>query len=218
MTKYSETRAGFSSPPCYAHELELSGNGYLMADVQTTIEVERWRKAKRAELIAARLKISGDDRRKHATRVANELEQLIEIERNLIVSAYWPFKGEVDLRFWMREIIRRGCHIALPVVVEKGKPLQFRAWNPGARMKLGIWNIPVPVDEKVVMPDVIIAPLVGFDPDCYRLGYGGGYYDRTLVSLSTRPKVIGVGHPCGALNTIFPQPHDIPMDFIVTGE
>ena len=75
----------------------------------------------------------------------------------------------------------------------------------------------VPADGALLTPDVTIAPLVGFDPGCYRLGYGGGFFDRTLAALSPRPMVIGVGHPSTAIRSIHPQSHDIPMDLIVTG-
>lgn len=218
MMKFTDTGTGFSSPPCFAHELELSGDGYSMVNLQTTIEVDRWRKAKRAELIAARLNLSDDDRRRHAGRVVNQLELAIEDTENLVIGVYWPIKGEVDLRHWMRGVVGRGGRIALPVVVEPRQPLKFHAWTPGSRMKLGVRNIPIPAENKEVIPDIVIAPLVGFDPDCHRLGYGDGFYDRTLMSLPTGPKVIGVGHPSGALTTIFPQPHDIPMDSVVTGE
>jgi 5,10-methenyltetrahydrofolate synthetase len=102
------------------------------------------------------------------------------------------------------------------VVVEKGQPLVFRVWAPGDPLERGVWNIPVPAAGPAITPDVVIAPVVGFDPDCYRLGYGGGYFDRTLAALPSRPMVIGVGHSTARLATIHPQPHDIPMQAIVT--
>lgn len=80
-----------------------------------------------------------------------------------------------------------------------------------------MWNIPVPhADAEIVLPDVVIAPLVGFDPNCYRLGYGGGFFDRTLAAMQTMPRVFGVGYSQAALATIYPQPRDIPMDVVVT--
>ena len=88
--------------------------------------------------------------------------------------------------------------------------------TPGQAMRSGFWNIPVPTQRDVVLPDLMLAPLVGFDQGNYRLGYGGGYFDRTLASRDPRPIVIGVGYDFGALETIFPQPHDIPMHAILT--
>jgi 5,10-methenyltetrahydrofolate synthetase len=102
------------------------------------------------------------------------------------------------------------------VVVSRNQPLVFRPWRPGTRLERGVWNIPVPADGPEVVPDVVIAPIVGFDVDRYRLGYGGGYYDRTLATIPTKPSVIGVGYVQAALETIHPQPHDVPMDVIVT--
>ncbi len=107
--------------------------------------------------------------------------------------------------------------MALPVAVALGHPLAFREWHPQARLARGLWKIPYPADGAEVIPNVTIAPLVGFDGACYRLGYGGGFFDRTLANLNPRPLAIGVGYPGAALTTIFPQPHDVPMDWIVTG-
>lgn len=182
-----------------------------------SIEVARWRKARREELIAQRLSIPAEDRAMVANEVAEELDRLIPSTAGVIVSLYWPFRGELDLREWMRSAAARGLRVALPVVVEKGRPLIFREWIPGARLTRGVWNIPIPADGAEVTPSVIISPVVGFDPQNYRLGYGGGFFDRTLAAMKTPRRVVGVGHPSGALPTIHPQPHDIPMDIIVTG-
>ena len=85
-------------------------------------------------------------------------------------------------------------------------------------MKLdrGVWNIPIPSERALVEPTVLLVPLLGFDAAGYRLGYGGGYYDRTLAASAPRPFTIGVGHEFGRLQSIYPQSHDIPLDVIVT--
>ncbi|MEQ8398760.1 5-formyltetrahydrofolate cyclo-ligase [Thalassobaculum sp.] len=206
-----------ASPPCFAHELELTENGYTAVDRDAAVTVARWRKAERERLVAARLAVSADDRSRVAEAVAAELSRLVGTDRGTMISLYWPFRGELDLRGWMRTEIERGMRIALPVVERKAHPLTFREWTPGCQMGRGVWNIPIPADGPSVTPDVVIAPLVGFDNDCYRLGYGGGFFDRTLAALSPRPLAIGVGHPSAAIATIYPQPYDIPMDVIVTG-
>jgi len=126
------------------------------------------------------------------------------------------FKGEIDLRGIVRGLIARGTRAALPVVVESGTPLEFWAWQPRMKMARGVWNIPVPGERVPVRPGLLLVPLVGFDPAGYRLGYGGGYYDRTLAAMHPRPYCIGVGFELGRLDSIRPQPHDIPMDMIVT--
>ena len=83
-------------------------------------------------------------------------------------------------------------------------------------MQRGFWNIPIPAERRVVVPDALLIPLVGYDAAGYRLGYGGGYYDRTLASRTPLPLRIGVGYDGAELPTIHPQPHDIPMSIIVT--
>jgi 5,10-methenyltetrahydrofolate synthetase len=207
----------FASPACYMHELDPFYAG-LASDPQATIDVARWRKAERERLIAARLALSIEEREASARAIAEQLDQILTLGDETVVSVYWPFRGEPDLRFWMRGVHERGARVALPAVVAKGQPLQFRLWTPETRMERGVWNILVPPPGTEIEPTVTIAPLVGFDGECYRLGYGGGYYDQTLATLSKKPLTIGVGHPMERLATIYPQPHDIPMDWIVTGD
>ncbi len=178
-------------------------------------EVMRWRKEERQRLIAARLAATPDQRAQWSARIAEGLSQVIGV-RGLIVSVYWPFRGEPDLRPWMNRIAGQGGTCALPVVVEKGRPLSFRSWKEGEPLARGVWNIPIPAGGATVVPDVAIAPVVGFDPQCYRLGYGGGFFDRTLASLVPRPRVFGVGYELQALASFQPLDHDIAMDAIVT--
>ena len=124
-------------------------------------------------------------------------------------------KGEPDLRDWLAHLRERGAQVALPRVVEKGHPLRFLLWEEGARLERGVWNIPHPAEAVETRPDVALAPLVGFDHSRYRLGYGGGYFDRTLASTSPAPRAIGVGYREMEIETIFPLSHDIPMSEIV---
>jgi 5-formyltetrahydrofolate cyclo-ligase len=96
--------------------------------------------------------------------------------------------------------------------------LIFWPWWPGAPMTQGVWSIPIPADGEPVQPDTLLVPLVGFDSENYRLGYGGGFYDRTIAAMPSRPRTIGIGFACARLATIYPQPYDIPMDEVVTDE
>lgn len=207
-----------ASSPCFAHELMLSERGYEAVDRQTEIDVARWRRGERQRLISARLAISAADRAKIAEKVCHALDRIVDPFGHPVVGVYWPFRGELDLRGWMKEMWDSGARIALPVVVAKGKPLVFRAWRPGCRMERGIWNIPVPADNEQLVPEIVISPVVGVDRDGYRLGYGGGFYDRTLASLANKPLVVGIGHPVAEIETIFPLPHDIPMDKVLLGK
>jgi len=179
-------------------------------------EVRLWRKSERERLIAARLAETAEARARMSVRIAEGLDRLTGDLAGRTVSLYWPFRGEPDLRPWGAAIIERGATTALPVVVEKAHPLTFRAYRSGDRLEKGVWNIPIPAAGTEVVPDIVIAPLVGFDRRGFRLGYGGGFFDRTLAALPRKPLVIGVGYSFQRIATIHPQPHDIAMDAIVT--
>lgn len=183
-------------------------------------ELRAWRKAERARLIAAREALDPVQRAAATTAIARELGVLLEADAGALVSLYWPIRAEPDLRPWMRARSAAGGRVALPVAVALGQPMQFREWRPDVPMTRGLWQIPIPAEGPEVQPDVVIAPLVGYDPQCFRLGYGGGFFDRTLAQLiarGARPRVVGVGFAIQALATIHPQPHDIPMDLILAG-
>jgi len=206
----------YASPPCFLHELQ-DGFQPQTSDPQAAADLKRWRKAERERLIAARLALSADERANHARAIAEKLDARLGDLAGKLVGLYWPFRGEPDLRGWADSVRARGGAIALPVVVAKATPLIFRVWKPGEKLEKGVWNIPVPAAGDPVLPDIVISPVVGFDPSSYRLGYGGGFYDRTLASMPRRPQaVIGVGYALQAIPTIYPQPFDIPMDAVLT--
>jgi 5-formyltetrahydrofolate cyclo-ligase len=183
---------------------------------QSGHDIAAWRKAERERLIGMRLAIDAATRHQFSVRIAATLDKLAGDISGRIVSLYWPIRGEADLRPWAERIRARGGFCALPVVVAKRTPLVFRAWDADTRLERGVWNIPVPAEGNAVTPDIVIAPVVGYDRACYRLGYGGGFFDRTLAAMPIRPRVIGVGYGCAEIATIQPQPHDIRMDMIVT--
>jgi 5,10-methenyltetrahydrofolate synthetase len=209
--------ATFASPPCFMHELDPHYMGVAAGpDAGQWRDVQRWRRAERERLIAARLAIDASLRLDHAARIASGLDEVLRHVEGKTVSTYWPFRGEPDLRDWMETVAARGGRCALPVVVAKAAPLVFRSWRQGEPLERGVWNIPVPASGAPVVPDIVIAPVVGFDPLCYRLGYGGGFFDRTLAAMAHMPVFIGVGYAAAAIPTICPQPHDIPMHMVVT--
>jgi 5-formyltetrahydrofolate cyclo-ligase len=211
----------FAPSPCPAPEIASGGVDPFAADPRQALDVARWRTAERQRLRAARLDLSADQRTEIAAAIARHLDRLLgqccPDPAGRVVSGYWPIKAEPDLRFWMERLCARGARVALPVVEVTAAPLAFRAWHPGTRMVRGHWNIPVPpADAERLVPEIALAPLVGWDAAGYRLGYGGGYFDRTLAALSPRPLVIGVGLQSSRIATICPQPHDIRLDAIVT--
>lgn len=211
--------AGCSSPPCMLGE----GDGAPVAGAEAqpgpedAEDVRLWRKAKRMALLDQRAGMPGESRAAHSERITAALPEVIGPgagER--LVGFYWPFKREYDPRPVVRALHAQGVRLALPVVVAKAQPLVFRPWQPGVPMVLGVWNIPFPTEGDPVLPDTLLVPLLGFDRRGYRLGYGGGYYDRTVAAMSRKPLLVGVGFELNRLSTIHPQPHDIRMDVIVT--
>lgn len=208
-----------ASPPCMASEVAPDWFDPLGVDPEQARDVARWRRAERLRLRADRDAMGVEDRRALSGALAGHLRTLLEtrVPGARVLSGYWPIKGEPDLRPLLGDLHGAGLTIALPVVEVRAAPLVFRHWTPATRMVRGDWNIPVPPpDAPALLPDIALAPLVGWDGAGYRLGYGGGYFDRTLAALHPRPLVIGVGFQAARLATIYPQPHDIALHAIVT--
>ena len=135
------------------------------------------------------------------------------------VGFYWPLTGEFDARAivgeWLAQDARRQA--ALPVVAMKGHALRFHAWTPDTPMRIGHHRIPEPEQTQPVLPDLLLVPCVGFDSEGYRLGYGGGYYDRTLSAWSGAAKPVTIGIAYEACRAALPREvHDIPLDAVVT--
>ncbi len=181
-------------------------------------EIKAWRKTQRAELLAKREAL-GETRRKALNeRLTAHLLGGFDIPHGAVIAFCWPYRGEFDARFAVRRWREAGAIAALPEVVKSGAPLQFRKWWPGAPMRPGVYEIPVPDGTDIVLPDFAIVPMNGFDGCGYRLGYGGGFFDRTLAQGDRSLIAVGVSYEALRLETIFPQPHDIAMDFVVTEE
>jgi 5,10-methenyltetrahydrofolate synthetase len=179
------------------------------------MDVMAWRKERRAELIARRKSVPLEDQRRDDERITELLLAAFPNLAGMTVGFYWPFNGEVDPRIAAHRLRTLGARTALPVVVAKHQPLEFREWSPGVATVPGVFGLPVP-QTATVTPDAVLMPPVGFDAEGYRLGYGGGYFDRTLAALATPPLKIGLARELSRMETIHPQAHDIPMDFVIT--
>jgi 5,10-methenyltetrahydrofolate synthetase len=180
-------------------------------------ELMAWRKDLRRELLARRLALPAD--RLHAWRLTMDrhLRSGFPGLAKGVVAFCWPIQNEYDARHLMRRLREQGATTALPVVLAPKAPLIFREWHPGVEMALGKLDIPYPKYGAELLPDTVLLPMNGYDRQGYRLGYGGGFFDRTLESLQHRkPLVIGVTFEAGAIETIHPQPWDIPVDYVVT--
>jgi len=136
-----------------------------------------------------------------------------------VVSAYWPMGDEIDVSMLVRRLHESGCRIGLPVVVAKGEPLTFRRWTPETRFIPGGFNTQIPSpEEPEVVPERLIVPLLAFDGAGYRLGYGGGFYDRTLAKLRRQGPVTAIGFAYAGqeLPAVPRGPYDQPLDWMAT--
>jgi 5-formyltetrahydrofolate cyclo-ligase len=178
--------------------------------------IKAWRAQTRTVLLARRTALDRRERQRRGESAKERLLAEVDLAPHRVLGFYWPIRAEIDARDIATRHIERGGIAALPVITRKNAPVEFWPWTPGMSMRRGFWNIPVPAVGEPVRPDALIIPLVGFDAACFRLGYGGGYYDRTLAGLAPLPLRIGIGFADAGVATIHPQPHDIPMSVIVT--
>lgn len=175
-----------------------------------------WRRATRDTLIAARLALPPATLEAYRERIDRHIEAAFPDLGRGVIGFCWPYRNEYDARFLARRLRQRGAVTALPVVVAPRQPLIFRPWQPGVALARGVYDIPYPAAGPSVDPTTVIVPMNAFDAAGYRLGYGGGFFDRTLAARAERPRVIGVAYELARVPTIHPQSWDIPMDYVVT--
>jgi len=202
----------FPAPRVVGSEAERCGD----ATDAPPADLPAWRKALRGELIARRLALPPATLDAHRRQIDRHLERGFPNLARGVVAFCWPYKNEYDARFLVRRLRDAGATTALPVVVAPRSPLAFREWHPGVRLAKGALGIPYPAEGAGIVPATVLLPAPGFDDAGYRLGYGGGFFDRTLAALEKRPHVIAVAHEVAHIPTIYPQPWDVPVDFVVT--
>ena len=201
------------SPPCYQHELDPS---WQEIDARDWDSVRQWRKTQRARLALQRDNLDVRQREALSASVIRNLHDAFDLEART-VAFYWPLGSEIDLRPLMGELAGKGVTVALPAIAGRQEPLEFRRWRPGDELDdSGLWNIPTPRHRELVVPTLLCVPMLGFDEACHRLGYGGGFYDRTLAVPGFSPATVGIAYDFGRLRSIYPQAHDIAMQAIVT--
>ena len=173
-----------------------------------------WRRALRRDMVARRAALSDVEHDALSARIVAHLAAALPAPQ--VVAFCWPIKHEPDVRAIVPRWARHGTRAALPVVVQEGAPLAFRHWAPETPLEPDRYGIPTPMAGEWLIPDLILLPLNGFDGEGYRLGYGGGYFDRTLAALCPRPLAVGVGFEINRLPTIRPESHDQRLDWLVT--
>ena len=169
----------------------------------------------RRELIAARKAMSADVKAQADLRIASKLSAWLDTHQVTILGAYLPMAGEPDLTALYATLPARGIRVVMPVVLEKNQALHFVDWQAGDALVRDASGTLAPADRtNFVRPDAVLAPCVGFNAAQYRLGYGGGYFDRTLAQ-SPRPLAVGIAY--ALTKTDFPtETYDIPLDVILT--
>jgi 5,10-methenyltetrahydrofolate synthetase len=183
---------------------------------QTAVNPDAMRATLRREKIAARLALPAAAQRAANVAIQHHLTEFLLPLRAGTIAFCMPIRAEADCRPLVEHLLATGWQAAMPVVRTLDAPMEFRAWWPAAPMTTDLYGIPIPATELSAHPDVMLLPLVAFDAAGYRLGYGGGYFDRTLATMKPRPLSIGVGFDLAAVKDIHPERHDIPLDLIVT--
>lgn len=174
------------------------------------------RAALRREKLAARMALDEKTHAKLSARIESHLTALLAPMPPQTLAFCAPVRGEFDARTLASLLLDRGWQAAMPIVVESDAPMRFRRWTPSCTMGVDGYGIPIPLDGPDLVPDVVLLPLLAFDAQGFRLGYGGGYFDRTLAALVPRPLAIGIGFELGRVADIRPQTHDIPLAAVVT--
>ena len=179
-------------------------------------EILAFRTTMRRQCLQAREALSGAEHALLSARIQQNLQAELQLRTPGRIGFCWPFRAEFDARPLIRSLLAEGWAACLPVVGDEIGPMHFRDWTPATRMQADRHGIQTPQAGDEVVPDLLLLPFNAIDTCGYRLGYGAGYFDRTLAAMQPRPYVIGVGFSLGVVASVCPQPHDIPVDCSVT--
>lgn len=175
-----------------------------------------FRLALRREMIACRMALSPEEHAARSSALRAQLAGVLPSLAGQVFAFCWPVQNEPDLRPLMQTLHADGKRVVLPVVVRPGEPLAFREWRPEQPLVPDLYDIPTPTDGDFLVPQILLLPVNAFDAAGFRIGYGGGFFDRTLATLSPRPLAIGVGFDFQQVPSTRPQAYDLPLAMIVT--
>jgi len=180
-------------------------------------QIEATKAGLRTRALAARSALRDAVRATASRAAAEHFFKAVSLKPGEIVAGYWPIRGELDCQPILVRLMDSNQPVCLPVVLGDAEPLSLRLWEQGAPLyEAGFGTLAPSELAPAVEPDVIIVPLLGFDKHGTRLGYGGGYYDRTLDRMTKKPRLIGVAFAVQEIEHIPREPHDVPLDMIVT--
>lgn len=187
----------------------------IPAFVEASPEAKAAKAALRRHLKAQRASLDGPGKRERDRRIGEQVVAWWRRTRPPLLAVYWPLSGEPDLAETYAQLAREGAMLALPVVVRRHAALAFAAWQPGEAMVLDPMGVAVPADLRTVArPPALLVPCLGFNAQRYRLGYGGGFYDRTLAE-APRPFTLGIAYACQQA-AFDADDHDVPLDTVIT--
>lgn len=170
----------------------------------------------RRQCLEARENLGSAEHALLSARIERYLAAELQMRQPGRLAFCWPYRGEFDARALVTRLLEQGWSACLPVVGATPGPMFFRAWTPATPMQADRHGIQTPVSGEEVVPDLLLLPFNAIDACGYRLGYGAGYFDRTLAAMQPRPFVIGVGFSLGVVASVYPQAHDIPVNCRVT--
>jgi 5,10-methenyltetrahydrofolate synthetase len=168
----------------------------------------------REVLLSARRALAPAERMAATAAIENGVMRWWETHRPSSLGVYWPIRSEPDLRPLYAMLLARGVELALPTVDDDRQPLRFLAWRQGDTLNEDRFGVAVPAQGNVILPAALLIPCVGFNTSRIRLGYGGGFYDRTLAQ-TPRPVTLGIAYECGAAQ-FDGEAHDIALDAVLT--
>lgn len=178
-------------------------------------EAKAAKAALRRHLKAERASLDGPGKRARDERIGAQILAWWRRTRPPLLAVYWPLSGEPDLHASYQALADEGALLALPVVVQRHAPLAFAAWTPGEAMVADPLGVSIPRELRTVArPPALLVPCLGFNAQGYRLGYGGGFYDRTLAP-APRPLTLGIAYAC-QLAQFEADVHDMPLDQVIT--
>ncbi len=184
---------------------------------QTSIDAAK--KALRARMTRLRGELGAETREAGARALAGIALDFLSPPSGAVISGYAAIGDELDPLALLTALSARGHAIALPVTIAAGAPLVFRAWSPGEALERGDYGVPAPSGEAgELTPEILLVPLLAFDARGHRLGYGAGYYDRTLARLRAKNPVIAIGLAFDAqrVDEVPHDEHDQPLDWVLT--